>query len=144
MIEPFLFLAAAAAAPSPEAEAAAIAAQSARFSRAYVEEDIDTLVSIYTEDGVAGPPGRGFVRGREALRRYWTVPPGSDVIRHRAVPEEIVVEGPLAYDWGHYSGATVADGETREFRGKYLIVWRKGEDGLWRMAQDMWSGVPAD
>ena len=125
-----------------EAETAAIAAQSARFSRAYVDEDIETLVSIYAEDGVAGPSGRDFIRGREALRRYWAVPEGTDVVSHRAVPEEIVVDGRFAYDWGHYSGAMRRDGETRSFRGKYLIVWRKDEDGMWRMVQDMWSGIP--
>ncbi len=134
-----------AAAPSdPSAEIEAIKAQSERFSKAYVEEDIDTLVFIYAEDGVAGPGGRNFIRGRDALRRYWQVAEGVDVIRHRAVPEEILVEGRFAYDWGHYSGATVSGGKTNEFRGKYLIVWRKDEDGVWRMAQDMWSGVPAE
>lgn len=140
MIEALALLLAAA---SPDAEAAAIAAQSERFSQAYVAEDVDTLVSIYAPDGAAGPPGRDFVTGREALRRYWRVPEGSDVVAHRAVPERIVVEGRVAWDWGRYEGATIVGGETRPFRGKYLIVWRKGADGVWRMAHDMWNGLPA-
>ena len=135
------------AAPAPEQtadpEIAAILRQSALFSSAYVAEDIDTLLSIYAEDGVAAPGGRDFIRGREALRRYWQVPDGVDVVRHRAEPEEIVVEGRFAYDWGYYSGAMLRGGETRPFDGKYLIVWRKDADGAWRMVHDMWSGVPA-
>ena len=23
--------------------------------------------------------------------------------------------------------------------GKALVVWKKGEDGVWRMSQDMWN-----
>lgn len=123
---------------------AAIAAQSARFSQAYVDGDLETLVSIYASDGVAGPPGRTFVRGRDALRDLWRTREDVDVIRHRAVPEAIRVEGRIAYDWGYYSGATRVGSETRPFGGKYLIVWERGTDGVWRMAHDVWNSVPDD
>ena len=121
-----------------------IAAQSARFSQAYVDGDIDALIAIYSEDGVAAPGGRDFIRGRDALRLYWQPAEGVDVTEHRAVPVEIVVAGDHAYDWGHYSGATVAKGETRPFAGKYLIVWRREKDGAWRMVHDMWNTLPRD
>ena len=128
-----------ATAREPDPEIAAIVAQSERFSRAYIDEDLESLIAIYTEDAVAGPPGRDFVLGRNALRRFWQVAEGTDVVAHRAVPERIVIEDGIAYDWGHYSGAIASNGETRPFEGKYLIVWRKGADGVWRMAHDMWS-----
>lgn len=128
--------------PEAASEIAAIAAQSARFSKAYVDGDLDTLVSIYTADGVAAPGGRDFIRGREALREFWRTREGVDVISHKAVPEEISVAGRLAYDWGRYSGATRVGSEIRPFGGKYLIVWERGGDGVWRMANDMWNSGP--
>ena len=123
-----------------EAEAA-IRLQSERFSQAYVAEDIDTLMSIYAIDGVAAPSGRDFIRGREALRAYWTVPEGTDVTHHRAIPERIVVDGRHAYDWGRYEGASGPVGAPETFDGKYVIVWVLDNDGVWRIAQDMWNSL---
>lgn len=120
-------------------DVAAILEQSRRFSAAYVAGDVDTLVSIYTEDGVAAPGGRDFVRGQEALRRLWTLPEGRVVTQHRATPSELHVDGDLAYDWGYYEGAAGPPDAQQPFSGKYLIVWRRGPDGVWRMAHDMWN-----
>ena len=130
-------------APPASTDAAAIQIQSARFSQALVAGDIDTAVSIYAENGVAAPSGLDFIRGREALRTYWTPAPDSDLIRHAATPIAIVVDGGHAFDWGYYSGTTIMQGEERSFRGKYVIVWRREEDGVWRMVQDMWNSLPS-
>lgn len=120
----------------------AILAQSARLSQAYMDGDIEALVAVYAEDGVAGPGGGDFVRGHDALRALWALPEGRTITHHRATPLELHVLGDVAYDWGYYEGTAVQDGEARPpFRGKYLIVWRRGADGVWRMAHDMWSRV---
>ena len=105
--------------------------------------DIETLVSIYAADGVAAPGGRDFIRGRDALLRYWQILEGRDVTHHRSTPVEIVVEGDYAYDWGYYEGAAGPVGDPRPFTGKYGIVWRRDADGVWRMVQDMWNSMPA-
>ena len=123
----------------------AILQQSRAFSAAYVRGDIDALVAIYADDGVAAAGGRDFVRGAEALRQFWALPEGRVVTRHAAEPVELHVEGDLAYDWGYYEGAVTQDGEARPpFRGKYLIVWQRDTDGRWRMAHDMWNALPSE
>ena len=125
---------------SADAEAA-IRLQSERFSQAYVNEDFDTLIGIYAADGMGAPSGRDFIRGREALRAYWTLPEGVDVTHHRATPERLVVDGRHAYDWGRYEGASGPVGAPRPFGGKYLITWVLDDDGVWRIANDMWNSV---
>lgn len=123
----------------------AILAQSRAFSEAYMQGDIDALVAVYAEDGVAAAGGRDFVRGREALRDFWALPEGRDVTHHAATPVELHVEGDMAYDWGYYEGAVTQDGEARPpFRGKYLIVWQRDDDGVWRIAHDMWNSLPSE
>ena len=134
------FPAAASAQSAAEAEAA-IRLQSARFSQAYVNEDFDTLIGIYAADAMGAPSGRDFIRGREALRAYWTLPEGVDVTYHRATPERLVVDGRHAYDWGLYEGASGPAGAPRPFGGKYLITWVLDDDGVWRIANDMWNSV---
>lgn len=121
---------------------AAITEQARRFSQAYMDGDIDTLVSIYTEDGVAAPGGRDFIRGHEALRALWTLPEGVTVTHHASTPVEITVTGDYAFDWGYYEGRSGTDEGQQDFRGKYLIVWHRGADGVWRMAHDMWNRMP--
>ncbi|HMB89302.1 MAG TPA: DUF4440 domain-containing protein [Rhodothermales bacterium] len=129
--------------PDTQAAVDSIKAQALRFSQAYMDGDIETLVSIYAEDGVAAPGGRDFIRGRDALRQLWQLPEGREVTHHQSTPEEIIVEGKYAYDWGYYEGAAgPVDGEQRPFNGKYVIVWRQDDDGVWRMLQDMWNRMP--
>lgn len=130
-------------ASSAEAEAA-IRAQAARFSAAYVADDVDTLVQIYADDGVAAPGGRDFVRGRDELRQLWTATNSGRVLRHKLTPIEIVIDGRHAYDYGYYEGATGTEQAPTEFSGKYLVVWQLDADGQWRMAQDMWNSLPAE
>lgn len=129
--------------PDPQLAIDAITAQAQRFSQAYMDGDIETLVSIYTEGGIAAPGGRDFIRGRDALRQFWQLPDGRKVTHHRSTSEEIIIEGKYAYDWGYYEGAAgPVDGEARPFNGKYVIVWRQDDDGVWRMVQDMWNSMP--
>lgn len=120
----------------------AIKKQSRRLSDAYVRGDIEELVSVYTSDGVAAPAGRDFIRGREALLSLWALPAGRTVLSHSATPVELTVDGDHAYDWGYYEGRVAQDGEPLDpFRGTYVIVWKRGEDGVWRIAVDMWAGL---
>lgn len=129
-------------APTASQDIEMIKAQSRRFSGAYVSGDINLLVSLYTSDGVAAPGGRDFIRGSDALLPYWSLPKGRTVIRHTSVPTEIEVDGDHAYDWGYYEGQAAQDGEPLDlFRGTYVIVWERGDDGAWRIAVDMWHSL---
>ena len=145
-----LFSSAALAQPEPvtsgnAADIAAILSQSRAFTDAYMRGDIDALVVIYAEDGIAATGGRDFVRGHDALLDFWALPEGRTVAHHAATPVELHVEGNLAYDWGYYEGAVTEDGEARPpFRGKYLIVWQREDDGRWRIAHDMWNSLPSE
>lgn len=126
----------------PAADLDAIGEQSRRFSAAYAEGDIEELVSIYAPDGVAAPAGVDFIRGRDALLEFWALPEGRTVLEHAATPVDIEIDGDHAYDWGYYQGRAAQDGEPLDpFRGMYVIVWERGDDGVWRIAMDMWGGV---
>ncbi|WP_265569857.1 DUF4440 domain-containing protein [Sphingomicrobium nitratireducens] len=123
-------------------EAEAIAARAEAFSAAYVAGDIDALMDFYTESAVGMPGGRRAIVGQAALRRYWTVPDGVEVEDHETVSEDLRIEGDVAIDRGTYRGSSKKDGTLRVFAGRYLVVWKRGEDGKWRMAEDMWAATP--
>ena len=136
--------------PSPAYEGdlediTAILAQSRALSEAYMTGDIEALVAVYAEDGIAAPDGSEFIRGHDALFELWSLPEGRVVTHHQATPVELKVHGDFAYDWGYYEGAVTQDGEARPpFRGKYLVVWQRDPDGVWRIVHDMWNSLPAE
>lgn len=116
----------------------AIRAQAKAFSAAYVAGNLDGILEIYCRDAVIAPPRRDFLSG-DALVSYWRPRSGVVVAEHLLEPVAIEIHGELAIDHGYYSGAMGPEGEPVAFRGKYLVVWQRQEDGSWCMSQDMWN-----
>lgn len=123
---------------------AAIAAIAKEFSARYMRGDAAGMTALYTDDGVIFPGGRPMIRGREAIQQYWTMPPGVKMVEHQTVSDSIVIVGNTAYDWGTFHSRVSRNGEAgNRGYGKYVIVWRRGDDGQWRMHLDIWNGSPA-
>jgi len=60
-------------------------------------------------------------------------------------PEEAVVasSGDLGYTWGHFVATNHDDkGNLSSEFGRYLDVWRRGSDGLWRWIADIGTSDP--
>ncbi|HEU4451788.1 MAG TPA: nuclear transport factor 2 family protein [Longimicrobium sp.] len=131
------------AAQSQAADSAAIHQASRDFSAAYVRGDAAAQAALYTPDAVIFPDRSEMITGREAIQAYWALRPGNRVTRHVATPTSIRVEGDLAYDYGVYEVSGERDGQPwGPSLGKYVIVWKRGEDGAWRMQLDMWNSRP--
>ena len=127
-----------------EQETVRILAQiSSQFSAAYVQGDIDKLISFYTDDAVIFPGNSDLIKGKEAIRKYWTQPPGRIVSHHKITSVEIKIIGEFAYDYGYYEISGSNNGEAwGPNYGKYLIVWKQEKDGSWKMHLDMWNSRP--
>ena len=112
--------------------------RSRAFSKAYVDGELATLGDIYTADAVLLPPGGEF-RGREAIRNYFTLGPDRRQLAHSMQPDEILVHGNVATDVGTWTSTwRRGEEEPRTASGRYLIVWMKDADGVWRIHYDMW------
>lgn len=120
-----------------------IAQVATQFSAAYMQGDIAKLVSYYTDDAVIFPGNSDLIRGKEAIKKYWTLPPGRVVTHHKITALEIKLLGEFAYDYGYYE----VQGRNGEepwgpTYGKYLIVWQRDQSGAWKMHLDMWNSRP--
>ena len=110
-----------------------------------MEGDASTMAALYTEDAVIFPNNSEYIRGREQIEQYWTLPEGRRITHHRTWTVETEITGTTASDFGHYEVAGENDGQAwGPVRGKYLIVWKQGDDGAWRMHLDMWNSRPRD
>ena len=128
------------------ATAAALDAGYDRFVAAYAAADPDLVAAVYTEDALYLAPERDVVRGRAAIREIFAA--FLDPFRERGEPGPVVafeivdraVSGDLAYDVGYY--ILGREGSERRSRGKFVVVWKRGADGAWRIHADGYSGVP--
>lgn len=124
-----------------ESEKEQISQAAKAFSQAYIDGDLARQMSYYTEDIVIIPGNRPMIQGIEGVTRYWDTPASTKVLEHRTISTQLEIDGNLASDFGIYEGVSVNNNDTTTFRGQYVITWRKGKDGQWRMAVDMWSAL---
>lgn len=123
---------------SEEADRRAITEASRAFSAAYVAGDTASIRDLYTDDAVLLPPG-GEVRGRDAIVRYFAPGPRRVNEAHAMTSSELRIDGDRAVDLGTWSNTwRIGGGEPSRAEERYLVVWRRGADGRWRIEIDMW------
>jgi uncharacterized protein (TIGR02246 family) len=126
---------------TPEAEARRIEEIDRRWIAAFNAGDVETVVSLYTDDVIVMPPGEPTLHGRGAVRRWLEAFFEGHTARQSLVNDEVVVAGEWAWMRGHFTLAIEPrDGSgERRHQGKHLVIWRRQESGGWRAARDIWN-----
>jgi ketosteroid isomerase-like protein len=109
-------------------------------------QDIDRILSYWTDDARVYPPDMPVVSGKAALRGYVEgalAIPGFNITWS---PADAVLspDGRMACLLS--TNAVTLPGATGELvttRGRAVTVWRKEADGEWRCAVDIWNTAPA-
>lgn len=116
----------------------------AEFSRAYRDGDPAAVALVYTEDAYYLAPGDSIAHGN--VRRHFEWLSRYEAGQGPVVEFEIVereISGDLGYDVGYYR-LRPADAPADETSiGKFLVIWKRGADGVWRIQADGFSGVQA-
>lgn len=108
-------------------------------------KDIERIVSFWTDDAAIYPPREAAIIGKAAIRAYVAESlkiPGFSIAWK---PSQAVVAA--AGDFGYTTGTNTftfpdAQGRLTTAHGRYVTVWRKGEDGAWRCVVDFWNDAP--
>ena len=87
---------------------------------------------FYTDDAYVVARGRPLVKGKNAVSSFWREFMLKDVVGLTLTPSQIEAEGHLAFSVGTYTLRTIECLEN----GKYLVVYRQGEDGGWARAAE--------
>jgi ketosteroid isomerase-like protein len=120
-------------------DAQAIRQATAALETAFNAKDVDTILSLYTDNSVFMPPNKPLLRGRVALKGFYEglLQGGSTDLK--LTPEDVAGHGPLAYESGSYS---MMNAGTHD-RGKFLFVFRN-MGGNWKIEYTIWSSdLPA-
>jgi uncharacterized protein (TIGR02246 family) len=148
MLSVAVLLAAASAAPAKvdvAAERVALFRTDKAWSEAAASKDVEKTLAFWTDDASVFPPGQPAAVGKDAIRRYVTegfALPGFSIEWETSV-FEVSASGDMAYGLGT-NVVTMNDpaGKVITERGRGVTVWRKGKDGKWRCAIDIWNAGP--
>ena len=105
-------------------------------------ENIDLILSFWTDDVVVMPPGFPSITGKDALREYvessFRIP--GFYINWKSDDVKFSPDGKLAYMFSQNEVAMNGeDGTPVTMQGRAVTIWRREEDGEWRCAVDIWN-----
>jgi uncharacterized protein (TIGR02246 family) len=116
-----------------------------KFGEAVRAGDGATLAGLYTEDARLLPPNSEMIQGRAGIEAYWAGGFQMGIKNIVLTTVELMGMGDLVCEIGKAQVSIQPEGlDAIEDSGKYLVVWKKGEDGMWRLHVDIWnSSLPA-
>lgn len=121
---------------------AAIDQQIAAFEDAYNNGDAAAMGELYTEDAAILPPGAARMDGRQAISEIWGGAMEQGLAELDLSTVELETAGDdMATEIGTFTATAPAaeGGGASDVAGKYLVVWKRGDDGTWRLHRDIWN-----
>ena len=122
----------------------AIDAANAQWPRLTSTGHADSLAEFYAADAVMMPPHMPTMRGKDAIRAFFTV---MNTMEPRATltlrAESVVARGGVAvergrWNWAYPAGAKLPPGMPAADSGKYVVRWTE-QNGRWLLADDIWN-----
>ena len=114
-----------------------------RFAQAVAKGGGKTFAEWFADDAVTLNNGRPAVLGRTAITReaQWKA---ADY-QLSWIPEgaQMSPAGDMGFTWGHYEGhAKDKAGQPVITSGRYITVWKKQDNGQWKVAMDASADEP--
>jgi len=139
----------AAAAPNPLADPTMAPGKAflfnleARFAKDVTERGGAGFASWFADDGVALGNGKPPLVGKVAIERSATWSPKVYQLTWTPTDGMMGPSGDMGYTWGHYEGHSKdANGNPVTTSGRYMTIWRREQDGTWKVVLDAGSNEP--
>lgn len=125
----------------PQADAVAIRRACDAYVSAWLADDRPAVLATLADDAVLLPAhGRPAVVGKPAIEAFWWPPgPPATVDAFSSTVDEVGAEGGVGWARGSFALTFTYGGATTSQRGTYLMLFRRAEDGAWRITHRMWD-----
>ena len=112
-----------------------------RLAAALTAKDYAAAAALYTDDAKLFPPDGPIVTGGQAaIAGFWKEAAAALGLKS-AILKTLEVEV-LSPDSACEVGEAALDLASGPARVKFVVVWKKGADGAWRLHRDIWNGYP--
>jgi ketosteroid isomerase-like protein len=118
-----------------------------KFTEGYKRGDPSMVIGLYTPDAFYLQPGKKIERGGDVLKNaFGFLSSYKDKPTGPAIGFEIVdreTSGDIGWDIGYYKFSGDGKPVTAETEpaGKFIVLWKRGADGQWRIFADGYSDV---
>lgn len=112
------------------------------YNGAFEKNDVDAILSFYTDDAVRLPADGSIVSGIKTIGDSMKVfREQNDYVLDEYSPAEIQISGDLAVTYSTFDEhwTSKATGETKREVGRWLVVWARQSDGSWKISKEMWT-----
>ena len=107
-----------------------------------IAADWKKWMSTCSEDVILLPPDTRGTRGIEAgLEMLETFPP---TLEFEGEPSVIKGSGDMAFTTGHCKAKLLLDGRPTDVGMKWLAIFERQDDGMWKVIADTWNDSPLD
>lgn len=128
--------------PDLESERAEIRTTDAAWAAAAAEKDADVAAEFLADDAVMMPPNQPPIFGRDHVAQWMAqtlASPGFN-ISWATTDVGVAASGDFGYSIGtNQIQMQLPDGTVINDRGKGLTVWRKHENGNWKVVLDIFN-----
>ena len=115
----------------------------ARFAKDVLARGGAAFAEWFAEDGVALGNGAAPLVGRVAIQKSANWDPKVYQLTWTPTDAQMGPSGDMGYTWGHFEGHSKdANGSPVTITGRYITIWRKLEDGNWKVALDAGANEP--
>ena len=115
-----------------------IAALRRNFQAAVGRADVDAIAATFDDDARLITPTGEAIDGRDAIASYWRTGFEAGTSGIELLPDGFEIGDGVAWEYGQYGLTAQPPYEERATeRGRFLTVYRRGDDGCWRRAIDL-------
>jgi uncharacterized protein (TIGR02246 family) len=110
----------------------------------YLDNDLDGLMTLYTEDATVMLHGKPAMHGKPAIREFFAASMGTAEVTFEIDLEQAEVHGDMAYLISKYwMSIKPHDGEQTFYDvGRSLLIYKKNDQGEWKIHADIDQATP--
>jgi ketosteroid isomerase-like protein len=111
-----------------------------KLAEALRQGDSAGMAMAYTEDATLMPNGADMIKGRPGIEAYWSAAIQMGVKDVVLTVLDLGGGEEFVYEIGKVLTTVQMEGlEPMEIPGKYACVWKKADDGTWKIHLDIWN-----